>query len=127
MAGLLFAVADSHAMAAGWLAGRNGLLCLVCGLAALHQHLSWRRTGSPRFLAYALLLFALGLGCGEAARGSSIYLDPGSEPRLFLQAVIERAPLLAAAQWVKAPAEGRLLVRGQRAIEPAAATPGAQS
>jgi hypothetical protein len=151
-AGLLFAVADSHAMAVGWLSGRNGLLCLVCGLGALHQHLSWRRTGSLRFLASALLLFALGLGCGEAAlgtlaylaawhivleagswkqrvlplapyagivvlwrvlyvaygfgtKGSSIYLDPGSEPRLFLEAFIERAPLLMAAQWVKVPVD----------------------
>jgi hypothetical protein len=149
-AGLLFAVADSHAMAVGWLSGRNGLLCLVCGLGALHLHLSWRRTGSVRFLASALLLFALGLGCGEAAlgtlayiaawhlvleegswqkrilplapyaglvvlwrilyisagfgtRGSPLYVDPGSQPRLFLQAFVERAPLLTASQWLKVP------------------------
>jgi len=152
MAGLLFAVADSHATAAGWLANRNGLLSLVCGLGVLHLHLSWRRKGSPRFLAFALLLFAVGLGCGEAAiatlaylsawqltqeegswpqrilplapyaaiavlwrilyvslgfgtRGTSLYLDPGSQPLVFLQALAERAPLLTAGQWVKLPVD----------------------
>jgi len=63
-----------RAMAVGWLSGRNGLLCLVCGLGALHFHLSWRRTGSPRLLASAVLLFALGLGCGEAALGTLAYI-----------------------------------------------------
>jgi hypothetical protein len=152
MAGLLFAVSDTHAMAAGWISGRNGLLCLVFGLGTMHLHLSWRRSRSRRHLLLAMILFAVGLACGEAAlgatayigawqltreegpwsrrllplapytaivvlwrvlyvtlgfgaQGSSLYLDPGSHPVLFLQALVERAPLLLVAQWLKAPVE----------------------
>jgi hypothetical protein len=150
LAGLLFAVEDAHAMSAGWLAGRNGLLCLVVGTALVHQHVTWRQTRRPRAFALSLLALALGLGCGEATlgalayvaawqvtreeggwmrrllpllphtlivivwrllystlgygtRGSSLYVDPGAQPLLFLDALVERWPLLVAAQWLQAP------------------------
>jgi len=163
MAALLFAVSDTHAGAAGWLSGRNGLLCLVFGLGTMHLHLSWRRTRSWRHLLLAMILFAAGLACGEAAlgatahigawqftreegpwsrrllplapyagvvalwrilyvthgfgtQGSSRYLDPGSHPVLFLQALVERAPLLLAAQWAKAPVDAWILLSRQTQI-----------
>ena len=166
MAALLFAVSDTHAGAAGWLSGRNGLVCLVFGLGTMHLHLSWRRTRrtrSWRHLLLAMILFAAGLACGEAAlgatayigawqftreegpwsrrllplapyagivalwrilyvthgfgtQGSSLYLDPGSHPVLFLQALVERAPLLLAAQWAKAPVDAWILLSRQTQV-----------
>ena len=74
MAALLFAAEDAHSMPAGWLANRNALLCLVFGVGMLHMHVSWCRTRAPRFLIFALALFALGLGCGEATLGAAAYV-----------------------------------------------------
>jgi hypothetical protein len=78
LAGLLFAVEDAHAYPAGWLADRNALLCLVFGVATLSCHLRWRITGRTRWLSLALLLLAVGLGCGEATLGASRTSLPGS-------------------------------------------------
>ncbi len=152
LAGLLFAVEDAHAMSAGWLAGRNTVLCLVCGALLLHRHLTWRQTRRARDLALALLVLGIGLACGEATlgalayvaawqwtrerggwfrrslpllpyaivvvlwrvlydalghgtQGSSLYLDPGTQPQLFLRALGERWPLLLTAQWLQAPVD----------------------
>lgn len=44
MAGILYAVDESHATVAGWLSNRSSLLCLAFGVAALRAHLAWRRT-----------------------------------------------------------------------------------
>ena len=74
MAALLFATEDAHSMPAGWLANRNALLCLVFGVGMLHMHVSWCRTRAPRYLIFALALFALGLGCGEATLGAAAYV-----------------------------------------------------
>lgn len=74
LAALFFAVEDAHTYPAGWLANRNALLCLVCGTAALMCHVRWRVTGRTRWLALALLLFAAGLGCGEATLGALGYV-----------------------------------------------------
>jgi len=49
--------------------------------------------------AWRLLYDALGYG----TRGSSLYVDPAAQPVLFLGALIERWPLLGAAQWLQAP------------------------
>jgi hypothetical protein len=64
LAGLLFAVDDSHTFPAGWIANRNALLCLVFGVLTLLAHLRWRKTRRRRWMAWALLFFATGLGCG---------------------------------------------------------------
>ncbi len=164
LAGLLFAVEDAHAFPAGWLANRNALLCLVCGAATLICHVRWRAAGRTRWLAGALLLFAAGLGCGEAAlgtlgylvawqltmepkqtrilsairvlpylgvvllwrvlydalgygvAGSSLYVDPGQRPLLFLQALAERWPLLVAGQWFQIPIDVWLLLTSTQRI-----------
>jgi len=42
---------------------------------------------------------------GYGAHGSGFVIDPGREPMRYLQAVIERAPVLFAAQWGPTPAE----------------------
>jgi hypothetical protein len=74
LAGVFFAVEDAHTYPAGWLANRSALLCLVCGTAAVVCHVRWRTTGRARWLALALLLFSVGLGCGEAALGALGYV-----------------------------------------------------
>jgi hypothetical protein len=74
MAALLFAVEDAHVVSAGWIANRNALLCLACGIATLLLHLEWRRSGATRSLLLALVALAVGLGCGEAALGAVAYV-----------------------------------------------------
>ncbi len=74
IAGLLFAVEDSHALPAGWLANRNALLCLVFGTVLIHGHIRWREEGKPSHLLAALLALTLGLGSGEAALGGLAYV-----------------------------------------------------
>ncbi len=61
-------------MVAGWVANRNALLCLVFGVGMLHMHLTWSRTRVRRHLIFALVLFALGLACGEATLGAAAYI-----------------------------------------------------
>ncbi len=61
-------------MVAGWVANRNALLCLLFGVGMLHVHVIWSRTRAPRYLIFALVLFALGLGCGEAMLGAAAYV-----------------------------------------------------
>ena len=51
--------------------------------------------------AWRLLYDALGHG----TRGSALYVDPGTQPLLFLGAIVERWPLLMAAQWLQAPVD----------------------
>ncbi|MEC7948993.1 MAG: hypothetical protein VX265_15600 [Myxococcota bacterium] len=42
---------------------------------------------------------------GYGARGSGLYIDPGEDPLAFFSAVVERAPVLALAQWTSAPVD----------------------
>lgn len=67
LAALLFALDDDHAMVIGWIAGRNGLLALVAGVATIHLHLAGRPLG-------ALLATVLGLGVGEPFLGALAYV-----------------------------------------------------
>lgn len=53
-------------------------------------------------------------GFGYGGRGSGLYLDPGREPLHFLQALLERAPLLLVGQFLAPPAE--LYMVGDRAL-----------
>jgi hypothetical protein len=157
MAALLFAVEDAHVVSAGWIANRNALLCLACGIVLLLLHLEWRRTGATRALLLALAALAVGLGCGEATlgavayvaawqltcqagrwqrrlaplapyavvilgwrvlylwfgygtRGSALYVDPGTSPLVFTGALVERWPLLVAAQWFQLPANAWIIL-----------------
>lgn len=74
LAGLLFAVADTHAFPAGWLANRNALLCLVAATTALILHIRWRLTGRLHWLILGLVAFTAGLFFGEATLGIFGYL-----------------------------------------------------
>jgi len=70
LAGLFFAVEDSHALPAGWLANRNALICLVGGTVVILSHLAWRKTGRSSYLVAALATLAVALGAGEATLGA---------------------------------------------------------
>ncbi len=50
---------------------------------------------------------------GYGASGSSLYIDPGAHPLEFAFAVIQRWPLLAAAQWFQIPADIWILLPSQ--------------
>jgi hypothetical protein len=66
--------------------------------------------------AWRLLYDALGYG----TRGSSLYIDPGAQPLLFVSALVERWPLLGAAQWLQAPIDLWLVL--PRSVQIAAST-----
>lgn len=74
LAVLLFAVEDAHALPAGWIANRNGLITLVLGAAALLGHARWRRTGRGRDAVLGVLAYGLGLFAGESAIATCAYL-----------------------------------------------------
>lgn len=42
LAALLYTIDDAHAMAAGWVANRNGLMMLLFGVLSLLAHIRWR-------------------------------------------------------------------------------------
>jgi hypothetical protein len=74
VAAAFFAVEDAHALPAGWLANRNGLICLVAGTGVILLHLAWCRRPSPGRLLLALAALGVALGCGEAAIGCLAYV-----------------------------------------------------
>ncbi|MEP7010977.1 MAG: hypothetical protein ABJC13_11690 [Acidobacteriota bacterium] len=160
LAALLFALDNSHALPAAWLANRNALIGGTFGLLALVAHDRWRRDGwragallapvllvlgllsaeialgSAAFLlAYALTLeegpltrrlaslgpVLLGLGAwvvyyklgGFGARGSGLYVDPGSEPLRFLGALWNHLPALWIGTWTPFPADAVSAFPGQ--------------
>lgn len=91
VAGLLFAVSDTHVLPAGWLCNRNALLCFVLGGVAILAHVRWRRTGDVKMLAAALASSTAALLGGEAAIGAfgyiaayELFLDEGSRARRLL-------------------------------------------
>jgi hypothetical protein len=71
---LLFAVDDSHAYSAGWIASGNTLLTAVFGLFALLMHDRWRRDRSLIGLALSLVGFALSLLSSEGGLALLGYL-----------------------------------------------------
>ncbi len=152
LAALLFALDNSHALPAAWLANRNALIGGTFGLLALVAHDRWRRDGwragaylAPVFLvlgllsaeialgaaafllAYALTIeqgpfvrriaslgpVLLGLGAwvvfyklgGFGARGSGLYVDPGTEPLRYLGALRDHLSALWIGTWTPFPAD----------------------
>ncbi len=152
LAALLFALDNSHALPAAWLANRNALIGGTFGLLALIAHDRWRRDswragsilapvllvlgllsaeialGAAAFLlAYALTIeegplarriaslgpVLMGLGAwtvfykleGFGARGSGLYVDPGSEPLRYLGALRDHLPALWIGTWTAFPAD----------------------
>ncbi len=93
-----------------------GLGCGEATLGALAYVLAWQLTrekgGAWRRLGpivpHAIVVAAWRLlydAAGHGTRGSGLYVDPGAQPLLFLGALVERWPLLAAAQWLQAPVD----------------------
>ncbi len=74
LAVLLFALEDSHAMPAGWLANRNSLLTLVFAGAVVLLHLRWRRSHRTVDAIPPLVVLAVGLFCGEATLAAVAYV-----------------------------------------------------
>ncbi len=67
LAALLFALDDTHGMAASWISGRNMLLSGLCGFAVLLLHDRWRRDGSRVAAWLGVAVLVVGLLAGEAA------------------------------------------------------------
>jgi hypothetical protein len=74
LAMLVFAVDDSHAIPAAWIANRHALVALVFCALILALHVYWRRTGHIVYLAGALVGLALGLTASEAVLGVTAYI-----------------------------------------------------
>ncbi len=84
LAGVLFALDDSHSLPACWLAARNSVLAALCGTGCLLLHDAWRRGCAPWAGGLAVLALGLALLCKEAAIGIfayllayAVFLDPG--------------------------------------------------
>jgi hypothetical protein len=74
LAAVLFCLDDSHAMAAGWIAARHGLIAVVPVLLGLLAHLRWREQGWRPGAWLAPIACAVGLAGGESALGAMAYL-----------------------------------------------------
>ena len=55
LAGVLFAIDDSHAITAGWIANRNALVGTTFALLGVLAHLQWRERGAKWGLPLSLL------------------------------------------------------------------------
>ena len=74
LAGLMFALEDAHAIAMGWLANRNALICLVFGVGSMCLHQRWRTEGRWAFGIASVVCFSLSLLAAEAGVGALAYL-----------------------------------------------------
>ncbi len=116
LATLLYAIDDAHAVPAGWLANRNGLVAVFFGVAVVLLHIRWRGSvgeggaKSPRWgsiLAGLLAPVALiaGLLGNEGAIGAcayvfayAVFLDRGSW-RTRLLSLLPYAVVVLAWRW----------------------------
>jgi hypothetical protein len=71
---LLFAIDDAHAPLVGWIANRNALIALSCGLPALLLHDRQRRCQFVHGVWLGPLAFGVGLLAGEVAISVFAYL-----------------------------------------------------
>ncbi len=74
LAVLLFAVEDAHAMPAGWIANRNGLIALALGITALIAHIRWRETRRAPYALLAGVMLGASLLSKEAGIATAAYL-----------------------------------------------------
>ena len=74
LACLLFAMEDSHAGPAGWIANRNALPALVLSVLALISHDVWRKDRRVWALPLATVAYAAALTGGESALAITAYL-----------------------------------------------------
>lgn len=66
-AALLYAVDDAHGLAVGWIANRNAMIAVACGVPALIAHDRYRRDGWRAGAFVGPLWFALALCAGESS------------------------------------------------------------
>jgi hypothetical protein len=74
LAAIFFAIDDAHAVCAGWLANRNALVSLACGMFALNAHCRWRTGAARAWGAVAAALFAAALLSSEAGLAVAAYI-----------------------------------------------------
>ena len=74
LAALLYAIDDGHAMPAGWIANRNGLIAAFWGLLCVLCHVRWRQSGRWPLAVVAPLFLLLGVLSNEGAIGACAYL-----------------------------------------------------
>lgn len=97
LAALMFAVADAHGFAVGWLANRSALVGTFFALSALLAHDAWRRRGSRAGAWLVPVCLLLGLGSNELAAGIAGYLVAHA---LLLDRARYRRRLGAALPWL---------------------------
>lgn len=88
LAALLFAIDDTHALPAGWIANRNALVAVAFGLLTLLAHDRWRRDGwrpgawlAPPTLLLALLSGESAIGTGAYLLAYACFIDPAPRRR----------------------------------------------
>jgi hypothetical protein len=90
-------------LALGLLSGETALqVCAYLFAYALFIDQGSRRARAVSLAPYALVVVAwrvLYTALGYGAFGSGLYIDPGRDPGAFAQAVVERLPVLLAAQY----------------------------
>jgi len=74
LAALLYAVDESHALPAAWLANRNALLAVFFGVLSLIAYDGWRRAGRKWSALVCPACLGLALLSGETALGAAGYL-----------------------------------------------------
>ncbi len=90
LAALFFALDPGHALAAGWISGRNSVMAAFFGLLAVYAHDRWRRDGERAAGLLAPLACAASLACGESGLATLALLaahaltfeGPGLAPRV---------------------------------------------
>lgn len=94
LAAVLFAIDDSHAVTAGWVANRNALVATALAMLGVLAHVHFRERKAGWALPASLLACAAGLAAAEAALGAIAYLvayeltaGPGSWRRRLLSLV----------------------------------------
>ena len=85
LAALLYVIDDARAIPVGMLAGRNGMIAALFGVAAVLVHDLWRRSGwraggvlGPILLAAALLSAEAGIGACAYLLAYALVLDRGT-------------------------------------------------
>lgn len=74
LAGLLFAVDNTHALPAGFIANRNDLIAACFGILALLAHIRWRQDGWRPGAIWGPLCYMLGLFSKESALAVGAYI-----------------------------------------------------
>ena len=105
-----------------------GLFCGEATIGVLGYVAAWDLTmeqNRPRIRSMSVLIYYIilvGLWrvlygmLGYGTLGSLIYVDPGRQPFLFLEALAERWPILIAGQWFQIPVDLWLMVTREKQI-----------